>query len=161
LISFSWQAPRHLNMFLRGWQLAGTGIAHTGPPFTPTNSNANLALGEASRPNRIAKGSVPNPTPTHWFDPADFPVVPDGSFAFGNSGRDIIDGPGQIAINTSFSRNFAIQERKNLQFRWEVFNILNHPNFPLPVATVNTANAGTIQSAADPRTMQAALRFTF
>jgi hypothetical protein len=161
LLSFSWQAPRDLNIFLRGWQLAGTGIAHTGPPFTPTNSNANLAIGEASRPNRVCKGNVPNPTPTHWFNASCFPVVPDGSYVFGNSGRDILDGPGQIAINVSFSRNFAIRERSNLQFRWETFNVLNHPNFPLPVATVNTANAGTIQSAADPRTMQGALRLTF
>ena len=79
LMSFSWQAPRHYNLLLRGWQLAGTGIAHTGPPFTPTNSNANVDLGEASRPNRIGKGSVPDPSPTHWFDVADFPVVPTGS----------------------------------------------------------------------------------
>jgi hypothetical protein len=161
LMSFSWQAPRHLNMLLRGWQLAGAGIAHTGPPFTTTNSNANVNLGEASRPNRVGKGSLPNPTPTRWFNIADFPVAPTGSYVFGNSGRDIIDGPGQISFNLSFSRNFAVRETRNLQFRWETFNVLNHPNFPLPVATVNTANAGTIQSAADPRTMQAALRFTF
>jgi hypothetical protein len=146
---------------MRGWQLAGTGIAHTGPPFTPVNTNANVNLGEASRPDRIAKGSVPNPSPTHWFNVADFPLVPTGSYRLGDSGRDILDGPGSIAINLSFSRNFAIRERGNLQFRWETFNVLNHANFPLPVVQVNAVNAGTITTAGNPRTMQGALRLTF
>jgi len=161
LMSFSWQAPRRYNLLMRGWQLAGTGIAHTGPPFTPVNSNSNVNLGEANRPDRIAKGSLPNPSPTRWFNVSDFPLVPTGAYRFGDSGRDILDGPGSIGINLSFSKNFAIRERGNLQFRWETFNVLNHANFPLPVVQVNAPNAGTILTAGNPRTMQAALRLTF
>jgi hypothetical protein len=130
-------------------------------------SNANLNLGEASRPNRIAKGTLANPSVSDWFDVADFPQVPNGSFAYGNSGRNILDAPGLIAINLALYRNFAIRERSNLQFRWEVFNALNHTNFTPssaladPVPYVNAANAGTLTAAGQSRQMQVALRLTF
>jgi hypothetical protein len=104
---------------------------------------------------------VSHPSPDRWFDASAFLLVPTGAYRFGNSGRDILDGPGSMAINLSFSRNFKVRERSNLQFRWETFNVLNHANFPLPVAFVNAPNTGTIQSAGNPRTMQAALRLTF
>jgi hypothetical protein len=161
MMSFSWEAPRRYNILLRGWQLAGTGIAHTGPPFTARVSNANVNLGEATRPDRIAKGTASNPSPNRWFDPSAFPVVPTGAYRFGNSGRDILDGPGSVAINLSFNRNFAVREKSNLQFRWEAFNVINHANFPVPVAFVNAPNAGTIQTAGNARQMQVALRYSF
>jgi hypothetical protein len=87
--------------------------------------------------------------------------VPTGAYRFGDSGRDILDAPGSVAINLSFNRNFAVRERSNLQFRWEAFNVLNHANFPLPVAFVNAPNAGSIQTAGNARQMQVALRYSF
>ena len=165
--SFSWVVPWTGNVFIRGWQLAGSGIAHTGTPFTPQVSNANLNLGEASRPNRIAKGTLPNPSVKAWFDVAAFPVVPDGSFSDGNSGRNILDAPGFLGINLALYRNFAIHEKGNLQFRWEVFNVLNHTNFTPsaastdPVVFVNAPNAGTLTAAGASRQMQLALRYLF
>ena len=95
---FSWEAPHRYNVFLRGWQLAGTGIARTGVPFTLTESAANLNLGEASRPNRIAKGTLPNPSPQAWYNVSAFPAVPTGSYLFGTSGRNILDGPGLLQV---------------------------------------------------------------
>ena len=159
--SFSWLAPWQRNAWVRGWQVAGTGIARTGAPFTPQVNNVNLNLGEANRPNRIAKGTVPDPTPDNWYDVAAFPQLPTGSFAFGNSGRNILDGPGTIALNLSLYKNFVLREKSRLQFRWEVFNVLNHTNFQLPVVNVNAPNAATIKSAYDPRLMQAGLRYQF
>jgi hypothetical protein len=159
--SFSWVVPWKANRFIRGWQLAGSGIAHTGAPFTPQVTNANLNLGEASRPNRIAKGAAQNPSVNRWYDLSAFPVVPDGSFGDGTSGRNILDGPGSIAINLALSRNFTILEKSNLQFRGEVFNVLNHANFNAPVVFVNAPNAGTITTAGASRQMQLALRYSF
>jgi hypothetical protein len=159
--SFSWVTPWRRSVVLRGWQLAGTGIAHTGPPITPQLSNVNLNLGEANRPDRIAKGTVPNPTADRWYAVGGFSPVPAGSFAFGNSGRNILDGPGTIAINLSLLRNFAVREKSNLQFRWEVFNALNHANLKLPVVNINQPNAATITSAYDPRLMQFGVRYSF
>jgi hypothetical protein len=162
--AFSWVAPHGIgpawsNMLTRGWQLAGSGIAHTGAPITVSNANVNL--GEALRPNRIAKGTLPNPTVNAWFNVADFPQVLPGAFTDGNSGRNILDGPGLIAINLALYRNFAIHERSNLQFRWEVFNALNHTNLGVPVLNVNATNAATIVSAGASRQMQVALRYSF
>ena len=124
-------------------------------------NNVNLNLGEAVRPNRIAKGTVPNPTPTNWFNVSDFPQVPDSSYTFGTSGRDILDGPGMLQLNLSLIRNFKPTEKSALQVRWEVFNAINHTNFNQPVFLVNTPNAGTITSAMDPRLMQLGLRYSF
>jgi hypothetical protein len=159
--SYSWESPSH-NLLLRGWQFAGTSQLRTGNPFTPVNSGANLNLGQAIRPNRIGKGTVPDPNPSQWFDVADFPVVPNNSFAFGNAGRNILDGPGAITVNQTIYRNFRFRERDQLQFRWELFNVLNHANFQLPVNAVNAVNAGTLTSVVTPgRQMQFGLRLSF
>jgi hypothetical protein len=159
-VSYSWTSPaRHV--LLRGWQLAGTGRLNTGNPFTPVVSNTNLALGQANRPNRIAKGTLPNPSVTRWFDVAAFPQVPNGSFTFGNAGRNVLDGPGNITLNQTLYRNFPLRERMQLQVRWELFNVLNHANFQLPQNAVNAVNAGTITSAQAGRLMQFGARLSF
>jgi hypothetical protein len=66
---------------------------HSGIPYTPVIGTANLsgALSGTWRPNRIASGTVTNPTVNEWFDPAAF--VQPTPYTFGNSGRDILFGP--------------------------------------------------------------------
>jgi hypothetical protein len=159
-MSFSWTSPLR-NVFLNGWQISGTGRMYSGAPFTATVTNANLNLGEASRPNRTGKGTLPNPSPNRWFDIAAFPRVPQGSFTFGNSGRNVLDGAGRMEANLTLSKNFALWERHRLQVRWEVFNALNRANFALPQNAVNAANAATIVSASNGRLMQLGLRYEF
>ncbi len=66
-----------------------------------------------------------------------------------------------MSMNFSLLKNAKIRERDRLQFRWEVFNALNHANFTLPVATVNTVTAGTITSAGAARQMQLGLKYQF
>jgi len=160
-MAYSWEMPWKNNFLVRGWQLAGTGIMRTGQPLTVMVNNINANLGEAVRPNRIAKGTVSDPGPNRWFDVSAFPAVPTGSFNFGTAGRDILDGPGAIQVNLSLSRNMKIRESSTLQFRWEVFNALNHANFNQPVYFVNTPNAATVTSAGDSRLMQFGLRLSF
>jgi hypothetical protein len=146
---------------LRGWQLSGTGTMYSGQGFTPRVQNASLNLGDANRPDRIASGTLSNPGPEGWFDLAAFPAVPRGSYRFGNSGRNILDGPGRINLNLALVRNFRFGERANLQFRWESFNATNHTNFRLPVNNLSLANAGTITGANESRSMQFGLRCQF
>jgi Carboxypeptidase regulatory-like domain/TonB-dependent Receptor Plug Domain/TonB dependent receptor len=72
----------------------------------------------------------------------------------GNSGRNIMIGPGVTSLDFSlFKNNYikSISERFNIQFRAEIFNILNHPNFAPPVQGVNTDifdGTGTLNPAA-------------
>lgn len=161
LMNFTWDVPIRRNVLLRSWQISATGRAYTGQPFTPRTSNVQLDQGEANRPDRIAAGSLANPTADAWFDLAAFPTVPLGSFRFGNSGRNILDGPGFIGMNSALYRRFAIRERGSIQFRWEVFNTTNHPNLNLPQNLVNAPNGGTIIDAQPSRTMQFALKWLF
>jgi hypothetical protein len=152
---------RHLA--LRGWQVGSVIRANSGQPFTVRVGTVNLNLGEANRPNRIAFGTLPNPGPDAWFDRSAFPTVPRTTFRPGNSGRNILDGPGLLATNASLVRNFRIGpgERSQLQFRWELFNIPNRANFNLPNNLVDSITGATLTSAKDSRVMQFGLRYAF
>ena len=101
------------------------------------------------------------PRPNQWFDRTAFPVVPVGAFQYGNSGRNILDGPGTFALNTSLSRRFRFGETRAVQFRWEAFNLTNHTSLGLPQTDVDVLNGATISSAKAPRQMQLGLRVEF
>ena len=58
-------------------------------------------------------------------------------------------------------RTFPLGDDVRLQLRAESFNVLNHPNFGLPVADLNSPNFGRILSAGPPRLMQFALKLIF
>jgi hypothetical protein len=160
-VSFIWRPNLSRNMFLRDWQVAGTTTAYTGPPFTPKVANFDITTGGAGRPNRIAKGTLPNPSPDQWFDRTAFPIVPVGAFQYGDSGRNVLDGAGTFSLNTSVSRRFRMGEAKAVQFRWEAFNITNRTSLGLPQTQVDVLNGATISSAKAPRQMQLALRLEF
>ena len=151
----------HRKRLLNGWQVAGTSNIYTGPPYTPKTANFNYTNGEASRPDRIASGMLDNPTIDQWFDRTAFPVVPVGSYRFGTSGRNILDGPGTMNINLAVSRRIIFGESKALQFRVESFNTPNHPNFNLPENRVDILSGGTITRAKANRSMQLGMRLEF
>lgn len=159
--SFILQPKLSRNLLLRNWQLSGTTTIYTGPPFTPRVANFNYLAGEASRPDRIGKGTLENPTVEQWFDRTQFPTVPVGGFRFGSSGRNILDGPGTFNVNASLSRRFQIVERVAAQFRFESFNSLNRPNFNLPENRVDIISGGLIQRAKDNRVLQFGMRLEF
>jgi hypothetical protein len=159
--SFIWEEKLSRNLLLRNWQVAGTATAYTGAPITPKVANYDVTTGGAARPDRIAKGTLPNPTPDQWFDRTAFPVVPVGAFHFGSSGRNILDGPGTASLNLSLSRRFRFSESRALQFRWESFNVTNRANFNLPQTQVDVINGATINAAKAPRQMQLGLRLEF
>jgi hypothetical protein len=161
LIFGAYTLPFHRNAWARGWQVSTTAYLYTGQPFTPRVSNANLNLGEANRPDRIAKGTLAAQSVDSWFNLAAFPVVPPGAFRFGDSGRNILDGPGSATVNAALMKNFKFGERRRLQLRCEAVNVLNHANFGLPVNFVDAQNAGRILTADAGRTMQMAVRLQF
>jgi hypothetical protein len=160
-MNFAYLLPFRSFALIRGWQFAGSGIARSGQPFTPQYSGPSIDLAQATRPDRLLSGSLPNPSPNMWFNLNAFAAVPDSAYRYGNSGRNILEGPGSATVNLSLSKQFYVGERFRAQFRWETFNVLNRANFQQPANTLDKANAGTITSAAAGRQMQLGLRCSF
>ncbi len=136
--------------------------AQSGSPFTPTLSFDNANAGTTSRPDRVCSGALSNPTLGRYFDISCF-VTP-AQYTFGNSGRNILYGPGMNNIDLGLHRVFPIpgREAMTLEFRAEAFNAFNHPLFANPGSTIGASTAGVISSTAVPnRQAQFALRFVF
>ncbi len=145
-----------------GWQLTGIFSAQTGLPFTPVLNFDPSNTGTTARPNRNGSGSFPTGQRSlqQWFDVSAF-TAPAG-FNFGNSGRNILRGPGFHNIDLGMSRFIALREQTNLEFRAEAFNLFNTPQFGLPNATLGVATTGVISSVVNPqRELQLALRLAF
>jgi hypothetical protein len=160
-MNFAWRLPFNQHLVTRGWQLSGSGTIYSGQPFTPQLTGPSNDLAQATRPDRIATGTIPNPSANLWFNVGAFPIVPDSAFRFGNSGRNILDGPGTVAVNLCLAREFRIGERSRAQFRWETFNVTNHTDLSLPNVALDKANAGTIIKNKPARVMQLGLRYQF
>jgi len=83
-------------------------------------------------------------------------------YTYGDAGRDSLLSPGYTDVDFSLMRNFMFREHYNAQFRAEAFNVLNHPNFGQPDATLEDANFGRITSINGfPREYQLAATFKF
>jgi hypothetical protein len=151
-----------------GWQTYGVITLQSGRPFTVAllrefdNSNtgqSNLGFGANDRPNLVGEARLSNPTPERWFNTGAFVIPPFGTF--GNSGRNVLDGPGYHNVNFSVVKNTLIKESLNLQFRAEFFNLFNHPNFGLPDNFVGSPSFGSILSADSPRRIQFGVKLLF
>ena len=91
---------------------------------------ADQVVATVNFPKQIGRGSS-------YFDPLAF--APITAVRYGNTGRNLLRGPGVINLDGSLFRNFNVTERFRLQFRAEVFNISNTPAFNNPGATVSGA----------------------
>ncbi len=149
---------RVVDAFVGGWQLASLVTMRSGIPFTVVTSGGITNAGGADRPNRIGSGNLSSgQTIDHWFDTSAFVVQP--QYTYGNSGRNILFGPGLKNVDLSLSKSFQITESKRLQFRAESFNFTNTPAFGQPNPTLNVLGVGQITTAGDPRRIQLALKF--
>jgi hypothetical protein len=161
-----------------GWQLNGILSRESGLPFTvasagtSVNAPGNTQTAEQVMENvAILGGHGIGANGASYFNPAAF--APVTTVSFGNSGRDILRGPGVFNLNASLFRNFRMKERYILQFRAEAFNLTNTPQFGQPGATVTSAtfngdgsikslNGYTqITSASNERQLRFALKFFF
>lgn len=159
---FGANMSRGLDAILGGWQLNGILHFYTGRPFTPSVSGANQMQGQAVRPDRLRSGELDNPTIDLWFDPTAFVPVPLNTFRFGNSGRNILTGPGAVSVNASIFKEFSMPwEGHRVQFRAEFFNLPNRANFGQPSTAIDQPTAGVIGSAGSGREIQFALKYIF
>lgn len=145
-----------------GWQLTGIFSAQTGLSFTPVEAVDASNTGTTEHPNRVGNGNLPSDKRTihQWFDTSAFAVPT--QYTFGNSGRDIVEGPGFHNVDLSLSRSIPILEKAALEIRAEAFNLFNTPQFGLPNATLGQATTGVISSVLNPqRQIQFAARISF
>ncbi len=159
VINFLYELPFGKNrqgfsrQLLNGWELGSIATFAAGVPFTVENTkdprSQNQATGAnfSDRPN-LVPGASNNPThgvsagcsgvpaetpvgtPTLFFDPCAFVPQPLGTF--GNLGRNTLAGPRFSNVDFLVNKHFRMGEVRELQFRAEFFNVLNHPNFAAP-----------------------------
>ena len=148
---------------LGGWRANAIFIAQAGAPFTVNLAvdRANIGAGPAQRPDQLGDPNLPGGarTPERWFDTTVF-VLP-APFTFGSARRNSVIGPGYANVDFALAKTWALAGTSMLEFRWEVFNLLNRANFDLPNRIFGSPNFGRIFSAKSPREMQFGLRLAF
>lgn len=177
VFSYAWDLPfwttghewyKHV---LGGWQLNGIVTLMSGTPFTVFDSTDVSAQGSApeitgfssQRPDLVGNPNNGPHTVASWLNASAFrqldPVLNAGQF--GNAGRNIAIGPSYLDWDFGVMKNIKMTEAMALQFRAELFNILNHPNFRLPDSDISSPTFNQILAARDPRQVQFALKFLF
>jgi len=126
-----------------GWSMASIITAQSGFPFTPQLSYNPSNSGDTRNPvrpflNPNFTGNVITGNPSQWFNPAAFIAPPSASGFFGDVGRDTYIGPGLATWDFSVLKDTKIREGMSLQFRAELFNILDRANFNTPSLIVLT-----------------------
>lgn len=163
--SATYQLPerRGLASVVGGWRVNGVFLAQSGAPFTVNLGvdQANIGAGPAQRPDQIRDPNLPagERTAERWFDTAAFALP--APFTFGSAQRNSVMGPGFSSTDLSLARTWNMGGRRELETRWEVFNVFNKTNFDVPSRIFGTPNFGRIFSAKDPREMQFGVKLNF
>ena len=169
--------PFHGARVVEGWQMSVIGTFASGVPFSPVipgDSDRDGSTDNVNRPD-FATGVSTKPaggqTPDHWFNPDAF-VFPGAGFR-GRVGRNILEGPGLATVDLAIVKNQPLSGRRSVQFRLEVFNLMNRANFDIPFndpdgeaifddTGARIPTAGKIfATSTDAREMQIAVRFVF
>jgi hypothetical protein len=172
----TWLNSGIASTLLGGWQLGSIWTISTGFPLNVSDGKDQSNTGHGyDRPNSLGiNPNLSNPSTGEWFNVQAFALQPLGTY--GNAGRNVVTGPGIFDIDFSTLKNFNFTERAYLQFRFEAFNVLNHPNFGDPNMAISNATLvsgipipgsgsfGTItstRSGIDMRELQFSLKLIF
>jgi hypothetical protein len=150
-----------------GWSLSGVTNFATGLPITLTENDDNSLIGANAIPVDVPNCSGGGPVladtnPRHgnaYFHTSLFSNEQLGQF--GNSRRRFFHGPGLNNFNMALLKTTKITESKELQLRFEAFNVFNHAQFTNPSGEINSSLFGVVTSARDPRIMQLGAKFLF
>jgi Carboxypeptidase regulatory-like domain/TonB dependent receptor len=175
---------RAANMIAGDWELSGITSMRTGEHFTPcvsfdpTNTGTYCAwLDKIANPydfsfNTAGQSALDCPAGhqslTCWYNQAAFAIPPLASgqtfsHQFGDSGNGTLVGPDQINFNLALLKSFDITETDKIQFRAEVYNLANHPQFALPANSPDAKGGSSITSTLpdNQREFQFALKWLF
>jgi hypothetical protein len=150
-----------MDAVLGGWQLNGILTLQSGQPFDLTDPG-----NPETRPD-ITGNPETFGDPDRWFTTTVFARVPTNGSGVklrpGSAGRNILYGPGIKSLDFSLFKNFHITERIKTEFRAEVFNLTNTPQFSQPNGDITSGDFGRIRSTrlGSNRQIQFALRVTF
>jgi hypothetical protein len=155
-----------MNKLIGGWQVNFILLARAGLPFTVIQSTNLQSTGTGNRPNRFGNGRLDNPTPDRWWDLPAFQATTDNTGTYGSSGRNILRQPDQVNTDFAVIKKTRFGERIEHQFRVEMFNFVNHPQFAVGTAdrTLGNAQAGVLSSllfGASMRQIQFAMKLAF
>jgi hypothetical protein len=159
-------SSRALNKVIGGWQLNLISTVQTGIPVQIRGASNFLA----DRPNSTGTSAkLDNRSAERWFDTTQFVNPP--NYTYGNAPRVLPDvrNPGTVNFDLSVVKDTGLFERLKAQFRFEMFNFMNHTNLGLvngsfsagPDGRNRSATFGTITSARDPRILQLGLKLIF
>ncbi len=172
---------RALGVLLNGWEFTSILSIHSGMPFS-IYSNGNLdGYNAGTQYVNVVGNPYAGQNSSQWINPAAFQQPADGTY--GSTGRNAFRLPWIQNLDSSLIKNFALTERMKLVYRFEVFNVFNHPQIwglsgvnatgqgtgagfnglgpGLGINAANDATFGQVNSWRDPRTIQMALRFEF
>jgi hypothetical protein len=155
--------------FLGDWQANYIFQARSGQPFNlnvggdPANISGSIgSVTGYARPNLIGNPIPAKQTAELWFDPNAF-ALPVGSY--GNFGRNVLRSARVVNLDFSLFKKVPLGEKRELQMRFEAFNVFNIQNLGVPsVTTIGQTGAGRVTSLAGgttPRQLQFGLRFVF
>ena len=155
-----------------GWQWSGDFTVGSGLYFTPRVLGGGLDISRgvsgSLRANAVAGQSIAlsDPTTLEWFNKAAFcapgpTCVNSGSSSFGDAGRNIIEGPGQVTLDMSLNKTIQIKEFRALDLRISANNVFNNVHFTSINTVVNSQTFGEVTGTGSMRrvTMQARFRF--
>jgi hypothetical protein len=156
---------------LGAWELSTIWSLQSGRPFSVSGGNGNDSSGSlqggdradlTGKPFNVRQGSK-SQWLNEYFNKAAF--APNLPGTFGDSGRNLLKGPGIDTADVAVIKNWKAAERYGLQFRWEMFNAFNHASFANPNSDSSPTNGseGQISSIGPiaPRVMQGGLKLTF
>jgi outer membrane receptor protein involved in Fe transport len=165
---------------LAGWQYSGDFTVASGLPFTVRvlggaldiqrgvsgSLRANLVPGESIR--------ISAPTTKEWFNTAAFcqpqtptpsnltpPCVNPGDSQFGDAGRNILEGPGQVSMDMSLNKTIQIKEYRSLDLRITANNVFNMVYFTSLGTSVNSSTFGEVTGVGNMRRVTVQARFRF
>jgi hypothetical protein len=148
---------------LGGWSLNAVVSVQSGMPVTITQATNNNAFAgfALQRPNLVG---VPNlapalRSPSHFINKAAFQTAP--QFVIGTASRNPASGPAYRDLDLALVKHISLPGETVLEFRGEVFDVFNTPEFAQPNGSFGAAAFGTITSTfTDPRVVQFALRIS-
>ncbi len=160
-------APQAVNHVIGGWELYWVAFMESGAFFSPSfsgsdPSNTNTVGG---LPDRVCNGNVdPGKRALgRWFDPTCFAVPPAGRF--GNSGVNVLEGPGRHEHDLTISKRFNITERLVFSYAMAITNLFNRANFNNPSANISVPGSvgvvGSTKNYAPNRQMMMRVRIDF